>query len=637
MKKKLFLVWLMVTISFISNSQVKFEKMSWKDILQKSKKSNKPIFLDIYASWCEPCKSLEQNVYTDKVLGKFMNSNFINVKYDAEKQESSLVEQLSIQVYPTLIYFNEKGEEINRYEGYRDVYEFQLEAEQNLLDARRPTLISLETEYSQGGRNEKLLRHLLQKRFEKNSDRYDNSEILENLLSIIPKDSLLNENNRTLIWQHLKSVNFKSIAYQLIKENTPVFKTAFGDYTDKDFIDATNSYIAVYELYRSDIHEDSLLVKCEQLRTYAKLNNSWIGNYEEQIYNALSSYYLSNNTNKFCQISESYLLQNYPLEEDINAWKKRFFNTYENLLSQINTSDSSEIEKESNEKKATILFKQEIGIIINNIVWAIYEHSEKDTLLLKRLLPYPKKAIELNQNEATLDTYAHYLFSIGAIKDATIFQNRANRYALFFDAENQELISSELDRIKKQYLENNKGLSPMSLDKETLRNHYQEFIFFNKLHDYEKILEFIPKELFDVIPKNNFLTFLKSSLESEDLLVNIVDYSNTNLSDTIIYKGISYAKFTSQYSFTMNIKKILEKMEEKNQSEYIQILEKTLNDKFDSIQYNPESQTFLIIGSEEGYAIGSNENTTWKFMKNDNQNNLLLSTIIPKMVQERLN
>ncbi len=177
----------------------------------------------------------------------------------------------------------------------------------------------------------------------------------------------------------------------------------------------------------------------------------------------------------------------------------------------------------------------------------------------------------------------------------------------------------------------------MSLDKETLRNHYQEFIFFNKLHDYEKILEFIPKELFDVIPKNNFLTFLKSSLESEDLLVNIVDYSNTNLSDTIIYKGISYAKFTSQYSFTMNIKKILEKMEEKNQSEYIQILEKTLNDKFDSIQYNPESQTFLIIGSEEGYAIGSNENTTWKFMKNDNQNNLLLSTIIPKMVQERLN
>ena len=81
MKKKLFLVWLMVTISFISNSQVKFEKMSWKDTLQKSKKSNKPIFLDIYASWCEPCKALEQNVYTNKVLGKFMNSNFINVKY----------------------------------------------------------------------------------------------------------------------------------------------------------------------------------------------------------------------------------------------------------------------------------------------------------------------------------------------------------------------------------------------------------------------------------------------------------------------------------------------------------------------------------------------------------------------------
>ncbi|NOY49685.1 MAG: thioredoxin fold domain-containing protein, partial [Chlorobi bacterium] len=92
---------------------------SWQEALIKSKEENKPIFLDVWAVWCAPCKMLKKNTFPDEEVGKFFNDNFINLSLDGEKGDGAeLVKKFGIQAYPSLIILNTEGKPIAYYPGY---------------------------------------------------------------------------------------------------------------------------------------------------------------------------------------------------------------------------------------------------------------------------------------------------------------------------------------------------------------------------------------------------------------------------------------------------------------------------------------------------------------------------------------
>ncbi|RYF73450.1 MAG: disulfide isomerase, partial [Cytophagaceae bacterium] len=54
-------------------AQINFQKKAWKDLLAEAKMQRKLIFVDVYADWCGPCKMLDRDVFSDKVVGKKFN------------------------------------------------------------------------------------------------------------------------------------------------------------------------------------------------------------------------------------------------------------------------------------------------------------------------------------------------------------------------------------------------------------------------------------------------------------------------------------------------------------------------------------------------------------------------------------
>ena len=62
-----------------------FGEDKWEAIKTKAKQENKPIFVDTYASWCEPCKWMDQNTFSQTTVGDFFNKNYISWKVDVEK------------------------------------------------------------------------------------------------------------------------------------------------------------------------------------------------------------------------------------------------------------------------------------------------------------------------------------------------------------------------------------------------------------------------------------------------------------------------------------------------------------------------------------------------------------------------
>lgn len=98
-----------------------FIEQDWDKALKQAKTEKKLVFLDIYATWCGPCKLLKKNTFTDEKAAAFFNKNFVNVSVDGEKGVGpQLAQKFSIQAYPSLIVADAEGNPVLYTMGYID-------------------------------------------------------------------------------------------------------------------------------------------------------------------------------------------------------------------------------------------------------------------------------------------------------------------------------------------------------------------------------------------------------------------------------------------------------------------------------------------------------------------------------------
>jgi thioredoxin-like negative regulator of GroEL len=74
--------------------------------------SGKPLMIDVWAIWCEPCKLMEQTTYRDPRVVRTIG-DFVPLKVDADANEVFL-ERYEIDAFPTTIFLDDEGREITR-------------------------------------------------------------------------------------------------------------------------------------------------------------------------------------------------------------------------------------------------------------------------------------------------------------------------------------------------------------------------------------------------------------------------------------------------------------------------------------------------------------------------------------------
>ena len=130
MKKKIITVLSIVLMSFpvfsfaqqhdhTTTEGIQFFEGTWDEALQKAKNENKSIFLDVYASWCGPCKVLKNKTFPNAEAGDYFNQNFINVTLDGEKGDGiKVAREYNVHAYPSLFIVNPSGGPVVYYAGY---------------------------------------------------------------------------------------------------------------------------------------------------------------------------------------------------------------------------------------------------------------------------------------------------------------------------------------------------------------------------------------------------------------------------------------------------------------------------------------------------------------------------------------
>lgn len=151
--KKMFVLLCMVLFAgaTLFAQGIRFESGSWDEALAKAKAENKLLFVDVYTSWCGPCKRMAREVFTRDKVGAYYNSNFVNYQLDAEKGVGPEVkERYGVEAYPTFLFLDGDGKLICKLVGYYGVREWMIETEKVYIYARHGGFDRVMANYDSG-------------------------------------------------------------------------------------------------------------------------------------------------------------------------------------------------------------------------------------------------------------------------------------------------------------------------------------------------------------------------------------------------------------------------------------------------------------------------------------------------------
>lgn len=122
-----YIIVLLVLMTTLVNGQeqnqgIEFFQGTFEEAMALASSENKKIFIDVYTTWCAPCKKMTKEVFPDEELGLLHNANFISIKIDAEKGEGiQIAQNYKVGGYPTLIYADAEGETIEKMTSYLSI------------------------------------------------------------------------------------------------------------------------------------------------------------------------------------------------------------------------------------------------------------------------------------------------------------------------------------------------------------------------------------------------------------------------------------------------------------------------------------------------------------------------------------
>jgi len=232
---------LFLTALFLQNNivgqEINFRELKsaqdWQKARDDAKIAGKDIFLDIYATWCGPCKMMDADVYTDSDVAEFYNENYINIKVDGESEYGSvLASRFRLTGYPTMYFITADERVIYEAVGFR-APEALTEAGRNVKESGKKYLELVDiynTSTLTDAQNEEFFNLL---------SRFEQKELLVDLagerIKTFTEEDILKTSNKSILLA--AGGDILSFPVKTLMKNALTVKSAWGE---EDF----NTYLS---------------------------------------------------------------------------------------------------------------------------------------------------------------------------------------------------------------------------------------------------------------------------------------------------------------------------------------------------------------------------------------------------------
>lgn len=391
---------------------IRFEMaMSWEQALTKAKTENKIIFLDCYATWCIPCKQMDQSVYPLEKVGKYFNEHFISLKVQMDTSENDgepvkswyadahyIQQQYKVDAFPTYLFFTPDGKLLNRGLGAKSANDF-LNLAATTIDPKNQYYVLLD-QYKHGKRDPAQMGYLARKTLLL-GDTAQAGEIAKEYMLHLKKQDLFTKENIQFMSEFTKSSNDRGFKF-------------FYQYADS-INRVMNNDTYAQQIVQLIIYQEMLQSSFEKAN---KLNEtpSW-----DQAKLAIQKKY-----------SLDYAARVVTAARMTWAYQHKNWADYTRYTVQY-------VEKFISKTNSAPLFL----LSLNNYAWDVFLYSQ-DRKELEAALSWSGRALLGRPSANWMDTYANILYKLSRQKEAIFWDGIAATLA-----PDDQSIQSNLEKMKK--------------------------------------------------------------------------------------------------------------------------------------------------------------------------------------------
>ena len=439
MKKLLLLIPALLFTVLGFSQGIEFEHGTWKEVLAKAQQTNKPIFVDVYTTWCGPCKMMDKDIFPLETVGKVYNAGFVCYHLDAEKGEGiEVAKKYEVKAYPTYLFIKADGALFFRSLGSMEAKAFLEVSNSALSEFNDPKSLSdWEKEYAAKKNDPKFLSDYIDKRSKQG---LSNATFFDDYLKLIPETERTSDNVVRLYKYTAETLKVNSFAYTNLKKNNDILAGKLS----------SSGFNLLYYGIENTVSE-AAKSKNEQLLTsamsaYDQLPKGVSPSSKDELY--MQYFQRTSETDKYVKYASNFCNNHLmKMTDDSIAIKDKVgAQLLEKRISagEFANLDSSRIAQIR--AYTTHGEKDRISLLLNDIAWTVFLKVSDKNVLQDALKWSKRSRVLAPDNSGYLDTYANLLYKLGRKEEAITCEKEA----LGYDAKaNKKPNSTMVDVLRK--------------------------------------------------------------------------------------------------------------------------------------------------------------------------------------------
>lgn len=401
---------------------IEFEHGTWAEVLTKAKQTNKPIFIDVYTSWCAPCKQMSNNIFPLAEVGKVYNANFVCYKIDAEKGEGiEIAKKYDVKSYPTYLFIKADGVLFSSSMSLMDAEAFIGVSKKALMDMNDPKpLTEWEKEYILIKNDTIFLKNYIAKRIELG---LSFATQFDNYLQLIPEKYRTSSYVVDLYYKLEEDFKTYSFAFSNLVTNRNKFDVEF-----LEFIDGRLEAGIIYTMREAaESKDEQMLTKAikafdqsPQLPHLIDKEELYMEYYEKTgEYEKCIQHGTDFCNNKIMKLSPDSIFKKDEMK--LQLLEKRF------ASGKMSKSDQDQIGQ--SRKSVAHSDRDYYSSCLYGFAYRVFE-QESDKNKLQDALSWTARSLELTPNIPVIkELYANLLYKLGRKEEAIAKEEEALQYA----------------------------------------------------------------------------------------------------------------------------------------------------------------------------------------------------------------